>query len=165
MSKRKDSLSAIERSLDFLGVHNEPPTLNTSTASCGSDTDLLSANHGSTVDLFDCDGIQERSSFATIASNNSPRSFLRSPTPNNLNVSGASRSNVRRWSQSLSNAAKEKQQQTIHFMPSRMKKCMKTPNEISNESNDYWLRILQCQQCSPWIASSLTTTLIWTILW
>lgn len=72
-------------------------------------------------------------------------SFLRTLSPGNLNASNVSRGvnesfiiscivcdsltnilifqNVRRWSQSLTNASKSRENRTINMMPSRMQKC------------------------------------------
>lgn len=122
--KRKNS-SAIEN-IHLSEQNNEEreiPVILTSSASYCSDTDLLPINNNqSTIDLFNETMKNGHSSFASNSSTGSRKSFMRSPSPNNLNASTTSRGNVRRWSQSLTSGAKIKQQRPIHFMPSRLQK-------------------------------------------
>lgn len=124
MKKRKNS-SAIEdiHLNEQKNVETDIPIILTSSASCCSDTDLLPINNNrNSIDLFNDTTKNGNLSYASTNSISSRKSFMRSPSPNNLNTSTTSRGNVRRWSQSLTSGSKIKQQRPIHFMPSRLQK-------------------------------------------
>lgn len=124
MKKCKDSSATEDIHLnEHKNADNEIPIILTSSASCSSDTDLLPINNNkSTIDLFNDSLRNGHSSYASTNSISSRKSFMRSPSPNNLNASTTSYGNVRRWSQSLTSGSKIKQQRPIHLMPSRLQK-------------------------------------------
>ncbi|XP_055296530.1 transmembrane channel-like protein 7 [Sitodiplosis mosellana] len=106
-------------------VFFEIPIITTSSPSMDTDSEASPIYRSITKQSGDLNSDEETdTSFINNNNNGINRrvSFLRSLSPSNLNSSGASRGNVRRWSQSLTSASKSRQNRTINMMPSRLQR-------------------------------------------